>query len=98
MEPIHPPLSSTATNLQLAGTQLPFTRAAFVILSLATVIFFSMGVPLYYQDYVQSIDTDTLAALTQLGLSTTFYAAYQTALVVLLAIGFAVAGLIIAWN
>ena len=98
MEPIHPPLSSTATNLQLAGTKLPFARAAFVILSLATVIFFNMGVPLYYQDYVQSIDADTLAALTQLGLSTTVYAAYQTALVVLLAIGFSVAGLIIAWN
>jgi tRNA A-37 threonylcarbamoyl transferase component Bud32 len=55
-----------------------------------------MGVPLYYQDYIESIDSDTLAALTQLGLSTTFYVTYQTALVVFLAIGFTIAGLIIA--
>lgn len=57
-----------------------------------------MGVPLYYQDYITSLDSDTLAALTQLGLSAAFYATYQTALVVLLAIGFTIAGLIIAWN
>ena len=57
-----------------------------------------MGVPLYYQDYITSLDSDTLAALTQLGLSAAFYATYQTALVVLLAIGFTIAGLVIAWN
>jgi len=78
--------------------QLPFVRAFFVVLSLGTLIFFSLGVPLYYQDYIESIDSDTLSALTQLGLSTTSYATYQTALVVLLAIGFTMAGLIIAWN
>src|SRR5215510_9471303 len=77
--------------------RLPFVRAFFVVLSLATLIFFSIGVPLYYQDYFASINSDTLTALTQLGLSTTFYATYQTALVVLLAIGFTIAGLIIAW-
>ena len=77
--------------------QLPFARVAFLLLSLATLIFFSMGVPLYYQDYIESIDSDTLAALTQLGLSTTFYVTYQTALVVILAIGFTISGLIIAW-
>ncbi len=77
---------------------MPFLRAAFVILSLATVIFFSMGVPLSYQNYISSIHPDTLAALQQLGLSTTFYATYQVALVVLLAIAFGTAGLIIAWN
>ena len=98
MEPVNPPLSSTATNLQLKGMQLPFVRAFFVVLSLGTLIFFSLGVPLYYQDYIESIDSDTLSALTQLGLSTTSYATYQTALVVLLAIGFTMAGLIIAWN
>lgn len=57
-----------------------------------------MGIPLYYQSYVDSIDTETLGALTQLGLSATFYAAYQTGLVVLLAVGFTIAGLIIALN
>lgn len=98
MEPVNPPLSSTATNLQLRGVQLPFARVFFVALSVATLIFFSMGVPLYYQDYIESIESDTLAALTQLGLSTTFYVTYQTALVVLLSIGFTIAGLIIAWN
>jgi tRNA A-37 threonylcarbamoyl transferase component Bud32 len=78
--------------------RLPFARAAFIILSLATVIFFSMGLPLYFRGYVESIDAETLSALHGLGLSTTFYATYQTALVVVLAIAFSIAGLIIAWN
>jgi tRNA A-37 threonylcarbamoyl transferase component Bud32 len=98
LEPTLPPLSSTGTNLRLGGMQLPFARAAFIILSVATVIFFGMGVPLSYQNYISSINSDTLAALQQLGLSTTFYATYQVALVILLAIAFGIAGLIIAWN
>jgi len=77
---------------------LPLARAAFVSLSLETVIFFSLGVPLYFRGYIESIDSDTLSALEGLGLSTTFYAAYQTVLVVLLAIAFSIAGLIISWN
>jgi hypothetical protein len=77
---------------------LPFARTAFIILSLGTVIFFSLGVPLSYQNYISSINSDTLGALQQLGLSTTFYATYQVALVILLAIAFGMAGLIIAWN
>lgn len=77
---------------------MPFLRAAFILLALATVIFFSLGVPLSYQSYIASIHPDTLAALKQLGLSTPFYATYQVALVILLAIAFGIAGLIIAWN
>ena len=77
---------------------MPFLRAAFVILSLATVIFFSLGVPLYFQNYIQSIDSETLSALNGVGLSTAFYAGYQTTLVVLLAMAFSIAGLIIARN
>ena len=73
-------------------------RAACVSLSLATVIFFSLGGPLYFQGYIESIDSDTLSALKGLGLSTTLYATYQTVLVVLLAIAFSIAGLIIARN
>jgi predicted Ser/Thr protein kinase len=69
----------------------------FIVLSFATVVFFSLGVPLYFQSYIENINEETLAALQGLGLSTTFYAAYQTVLVVLLAIGFAVAGMIIVW-
>ena len=98
MEPTLPPLSSTGTDLRLRGTQLPFARTAFIILSLGTVIFFSLGVPLSYQNYISSINSDTLEALQQLGLSTTFYATYQVALVILLAVAFGMAGLIIAWN
>ena len=100
MEPTLPPLSSTGTgtNLRIKGTQLPLVRAGFVILSLATVIFFSLGVPLSYQHYLSSIDADTISALQQLGLSTKFYATYQVTLVVLLAIAFGIAGLIIARN
>jgi predicted Ser/Thr protein kinase len=90
------PTSQTATSLRLHGTELSLARAVFVILSIATVLFFSMGVPLYFQSYIEDIDSATLAALQGLGLSTTFYAAYQTSLVVLLAIAFAAAGLIIA--
>ena len=78
--------------------QLPLLRAGFVTLSLATVIFFSLGVPLYFQNYIKSIDSETLSALRGLGLSKTFYAGYQTGLVVLLAIAFSIAGLIIARN
>jgi tRNA A-37 threonylcarbamoyl transferase component Bud32 len=78
--------------------RLPFLRTAFVILALVTVSFFSLGVPLYFQNYIQSIDAETLTALNGLGLSTTFYAGYQTVLVVLLAIAFSIAGLIIAMN
>ena len=90
--------SPTATSLRLGGINLPVVRAAFVILSLATVLFFSMGVPLYFQGYIEDIDSATLSALQGLGLSKEFYAGYQTGLVVLLAIAFGVAGLIIAWN
>jgi len=78
--------------------QLPFARTAFVILSFTTILFFILGVPLSYQNYISSINADTIAALQQLRLSTTFYASYQVALVVLLAIAFGTAGLIIAWN
>jgi tRNA A-37 threonylcarbamoyl transferase component Bud32 len=77
---------------------LPLLRAAFVILSLATVAFFSLGVPLYFQNYIENIDPETISVLSGLGLSTAFYAGYQTVLVVLLAIAFSTAGLIIAWN
>ena len=91
------PTSQTATHLRLNGSRLSVARGLFVILSLATVVFFSMGVPLSYQRYIENINPATLAALQSLGLSTTFYAAYQTVLVVLLAIAFATAGLIIAW-
>ena len=98
MEPTLPPLSSTGTNLRLGGAKLPFLRAAFVILSLATVSFFSLGVPLYFYNYIQNIDSETLSALNELGLSAPLYAGYQTVLVVLLAIAFSIAGLIIAVN
>jgi len=92
------PTSATGTNLHLNGINLPVARSVFVILALATAIFFSMGVPLYFQGYIESLDPETLAALHGLGLSTSFYATYQTGLVVFLAIAFTIAGLIISWN
>lgn len=91
------PTSQTATSLRLDGTNLSVARGVFIVLSFATVVFFSMGVPLYFQGYIEDISQETVAALQGLGLSTTFYAGYQTGLVVLLAIGFAVAGMIIVW-
>ncbi len=89
---------STTTNLRLSGARLPFARAAFVLLAVAAVTFFAMGVPLEYQSYIKSITPETQTALQQLNLSTGFYAAYQSSLVVLLAVGFGIAGLIIFWN
>jgi tRNA A-37 threonylcarbamoyl transferase component Bud32 len=87
--------SSTATNLRLNGINLPVARSVFIILSLAAVIFFSFGVPLYYDQFIQTLGEETLAALEELGISPEFYTAYRTFLVVLLAIGFSVAGIII---
>src|SRR6266540_1820074 len=92
------PPPSTTTNLRLSGAKLPFERAAFLVLTLAAVTFFAMGVSLEYASYIKSIDAETQLALQQLNLSTTFYAMYQTGLVILLAIGFGIAGLIIFWN
>jgi hypothetical protein len=98
LEPTFPPLTSTGANLRTGGIRLPLLRTAFTILSLATLSFFSLGVPLYFRNYINNIDSETLSALNGLGLSGTFYAAYQTVLVVLLAIAFSIAGLIIAVN
>ena len=98
MEPTLPPLTSTGTNLRIRGLRLPFLRTAFTILSLATVSFFSLGVPFYFRNYIETIDPETLSALSRLGLSTSFYAGYQTVLVVLLFLAFSTAGLIIAVN
>lgn len=89
------PTSSTATNLRLNGISLPVARGVFVILSLAALVFFSLGIPLYYNEFVEDINPETLAALDSLGISVTFYAVYQTALVILLAVGSTVAAIII---
>src|ERR1051325_11522768 len=89
------PTSSTAINLRLNGVKLPVVRGAFVILSLAALIFFALGIPLYYNNFIKDLDADTLATLASLGISVGFYAGYQTALVILLAVGCTVAGVII---
>jgi tRNA A-37 threonylcarbamoyl transferase component Bud32 len=67
----------------------------FVILSLATMIFFAMGIPVYYQELIDDINPETLATLRSLGLSATFLAIYQMVLAILLAVGSAIAGIII---
>jgi tRNA A-37 threonylcarbamoyl transferase component Bud32 len=89
------PTSSTAMNLRLRGISLPVARGVFVILSLAALIFFALGIPLYYNNFIKDLDADTLATLVSLGMSVGFYAGYQTALVILLAVGCTVAGVII---
>ena len=81
------PTSSTATDLRLSGISLPVGRSVFVILSLAALVFFTLGIPLYYINIAEDIDPETMAALSSLGMSPTFYAVYQTALVILLAAG-----------
>lgn len=89
------PTSETATNLRLSGNRLLLARGAFVVLSLSAIFFFSLGIPRYYNDLLDDVSAETLATLQSLGMSATFYAAYQTALVILLAAGSAVAALII---
>ena len=91
------PTSSTATSLRLNGTSLPVARSVFFILSLATLVFFSLGLSVYHHNLLDDIsnETETLAKLQSLGMSATFYATYQTALVILLAIGCTIAGIII---
>jgi len=70
-------------------------RGVFVILSLMAVIFFSLGIPVYYSNLIDHISPETFATLQSLGLSVTFYAVYRTSLVILLAIGSCFAGIII---
>jgi hypothetical protein len=48
----------------MGGLRLLLLRTAFVILSLPTVIFFGMGLPLYLQNYIHNLDSETLSALT----------------------------------
>src|SRR5262249_20243652 len=67
----------------------------FVILSSAALIFFTLGIPIYYNNFIKGLDADTLATLQSIHMSMGFYAGYQTALAILLAIGCTVAGLII---
>jgi predicted Ser/Thr protein kinase len=72
----------------------------FVVLTLATVVFFAMGIPLSYDNIVNTLsyDIETITALRELGISNEFYATYQISLTILVAIGFGVAGIIIYWH
>lgn len=79
--------SSTATNLRLNGVSLPVARGVFLILSLAALVFFRLGIPEYYKDAVEDISPKTLATLSSLGMSAGFYSIYRTALLILLAVG-----------
>lgn len=89
------PTSSTATNLRLNGISLPVARCVFVILSLAAMVFFSLGIREYHNDLVRDIGPETLTTLKALGMSAGFYSVYRTSLVVLLAIGCCIASIII---
>ena len=92
------PTSSTATNLRLRGINLPVARGMFIILSLAAMIFFSLGIPVYYADLLDDISPETTETLNSLGLSGAFHSVYQTSLAILLAIGCCIAGIIIFWK
>ena len=89
------PTSNTATGLRLAGINLALVRAVFILLSLVTMIFFGLGISVYYQGIVKGISLETLETLRSLGLSSTFFAVYQTGLAIVLAIGSCIAGIII---
>ena len=69
--------SVTATNLRLTGASLAVARSVFVILSLAAVILFSLGVHLYYERFLQTLEPETLTALKELGISAAFYTAQK---------------------
>jgi len=91
------PTTGTGTNLRLNGVDLLVARAGFVLLSLGAIVLFCLGIPPYYNELVDGITAETMAALQSLGLSVTFYATYQTALAILLLVGCITAGLIIFW-
>ena len=85
----------TSTSLRLNGVKLIVTRAAFVLLSLAAILLFCLGIPPYYNEIIRNINVEILLALQSLGMTVTFYAGYQTALAILLLAGCITAGLII---
>jgi tRNA A-37 threonylcarbamoyl transferase component Bud32 len=87
---------STGTSLRLTGGNLTAVRAGFILLSLAAVLLFCLGIPPYYNELIRNINVEILLALQSLGMTVTFYAAYQTALAILLLVGCVTAGLIIA--
>lgn len=89
------PTSPTATSLRLTGISLPIARGMFVVLALAAMVFFALGIPVYYSELVDDISEETLAVLQSIGVSGSFYAGYQTALAILLAICSCIAGIII---
>jgi tRNA A-37 threonylcarbamoyl transferase component Bud32 len=90
--------SSTATNLRLNRINLPIARSVFVVLSLATLIFFTLGIWEYHNDLVNNISPEKLAILQSLGISVGFYSIYRTSLLVFLTIGCCIAALIIFWH
>lgn len=90
--------SSTATSLRLNGISLPVARGVFLILSLATIVFFGLGIREYHQNIVNDISSETLVALQSLGMSAGFYSVYRTSLLVFLTIGCCIAAMIIFWN
>src|SRR5512139_783923 len=85
----------TSTSLRLNGGNLILARAGFVLLSLAAVLLFCLGIPPYYNELIRNINVEILLALQSLGMTVTFYAAYQTALAILLLVGCITAALII---
>jgi tRNA A-37 threonylcarbamoyl transferase component Bud32 len=90
--------SSTATNLRLNGISLPVARSVFFVLSLATLVFFTLGIREYHNNLTKDITPETLATLESLGMSAGFYSIYRTSLLVFLTIGCCIAALIIFWN
>ena len=92
------PTSSTAANLRLSGISLPIARGVFVILSLATLVFFALGVWKYHVNLVNEISPETIDTLKAIGVSARFYSIYRTGLLVFLTIGCCIAASIIFWN
>jgi tRNA A-37 threonylcarbamoyl transferase component Bud32 len=85
----------TSTSLRLKGAKLLAVRAGLILLSVAAVLLFCLGLPSYYRELVRNINIEILLALQSLGITVTFYATYQTALAVLLLTGCIVAGVIL---
>ena len=86
---------STGTSLRLNGANLTAARAGSILLSLAAILLFCLGIPPYYNELVRNINIEILVALQSLSMTVTFYATYQTALAILLLIGCVVAGFIL---
>jgi hypothetical protein len=89
------PYKTSSTSLH--GQPLALARIGFLFLALGALALFAAGLPLFYEATL-NVEPLEQAALAGLGLTSQFFAAYHTGLVVFLAATFAVCGFLVFWR